>query len=431
MSSRSKYFYNTSWLLAENILRLAASLFVGIWVARYLGPEKYGLLSYVIAFTSIFGVVTKLGLDEIVIKEIVERPEASQTILGTSFYLKLFSSVFVILFIVLFERMFSNDPKTEIYIYIVSMSYLFQSSEVIDFYYQSQVQAKKVSKCRVFQLIISSCIKILLIFRSAELFWFILCYLFDSIVLAFFLIFTYCKEHKGFFRNADLSVALRQLKASWPLVLSSIVSIIYMRIDQIMIKEMLGESEVGIYSAAVRISEMWYFVPMIVASSLYPAIINAKKQSEILYYSRLQRIISLLAWISIIVSITMFFLSDTLIYLLFGNAYIKAGNVLVIHIWTGLFVCFGVVSSKWFLIENLQVLAFKRTFLGMLANIGLNFLLIPSFGIMGAAFATFVSQMIAAYLSDVLNQKTRPIFWMKTRAFLPQSLMEVFIRSKK
>ena len=186
-----------------------------------------------------------------------------------------------------------------------------------------------------------------------------------------------------------------------------------MRIDQVMLQEMIGSEAVGQYSAAVKISEAWYFIPMVISSSLFPAIVNAKKQSEELYYARLQRLYDLMVWISLAIALPMTFLSDWVVNLLYGSAYSQAGGVLMIHIWAGVFVSLGVASSKWFITENLQSLSFWRTFYGMVINLILNFILIPIFGTIGAAISTLVCYCSVGLIFDCFSIKTIKVFYMK------------------
>lgn len=202
-------------------------------------------------------------------------------------------------------------------------------------------------------------------------------------------------------------------------MLSGIVVSIYMRIDQVMIKEMMDSEAVGQYAAAVRVSELWYFIPVVISSSLFPAIINAKAQSEELYYARLQKLYDLMVWMALAIAIPMTFLSNWIVNLLYGNIYDQAGNVLMIHIWTGIFVFLGVASGKWFTAENLQMLSFWRTFSGMVINVVLNLVMIPKYGITGAAVATLSANFMAAFFFDFFNKKTKKVFYMKLKAFVP------------
>jgi len=199
-----------------------------------------------------------------------------------------------------------------------------------------------------------------------------------------------------------------------------------MKIDQIMLGQMVGDEAVGIYSAAVRVSEVWYFIPTTIVASVFPAILEAKKRSEAQYYQRLQRLYDLMVWLSVSVALPMTLLSTPIVTLLFGEAFAASGPVLAIHIWAALFVFLGVASGKWFLAENRQLLSFQRTALGMIVNVILNFLLIPGFGVMGAAIATVISQATAAWFFDSVQLVTRRMFFMKLKAMNPLRINYIF-----
>lgn len=414
-----RYLKNTSWMMGEQFLRIIASLFVGIWVARHLGPEQFGLFSYVLAFTAIFGGIARLGLDGILVRELVNHPEKYDTYLGTAFWLKVLGAFIVIGLIAAVVPFTSNDNTTNLFIFIITAGLIFQSFEVIEFYFQSQVLAKIVSICKVVQLALSSIIKIYLVLTEAELFWFVLVTAFDALSLAIGYFVAYeLRKNLAFYKRFDLSIAKQLLKDAWPLIFSAIVVMIYMRIDQIMIKEMLGAYEVGIYSAAVRLSEAFYFIPMLITASLFPAILSAKNQSRELYKQRLQRLYTFMVWMAIAIALPMTFLSDWLILLLFGQDYQEAGQVLMIHIWASIFVFLGVASGKWFIIENLQRFTLINTSLGAILNVGLNLIFIPKFGVIGAAYATLISYGIAAYLMNSIWKVSRSNFFMLSKSLL-------------
>ena len=401
-------------MFAEQILRLIAGLLVGIWVARYLGPGQFGVFSYTIAFASLFSSISKLGLDSIVIRDLVREPEQRDLYLGTAFWLKLCGAFVMLGSVALVTQLTSINRTEGLYILIIASGAIFQSFEVIDFYFQSQVLSKFVSICKMTQLLLSSLLKLYFIFTGANLIWFVLVSLFDQITIAVSFYVAYrCQKLGNFYRHFDLSTAIHLLQNSWPLIFSGLVVMIYMRIDLVMIKEMLGEREVGIYSAAVRLSEVWYFIPVIITSSLFPSIINAKKINEKLYYTRLQRLFTLMVWSAIAIALPMTFLSDWLVTLLFGKAYSEAGQVLMINIWAGVFVFLGVASGSWLTSENLQRISFYRTLSGAAINIVLNFVLIPIYGVIGSAIASVIAQIMAAFAFDILSKKTRKIFLMK------------------
>ena len=416
-----KYFKNTSWLFGEKILRMVVGLFVGIWVARYLGPEQFGLFSYAQSFVGLFTAIATLGLDGIIVRELVKDESRRDELIGTSFWLKVMGAMIVLAILAIAVNFTSNDSYTNMLVFIIASATIFQSFNVVDFYFQSKVLSKYVVYTNIISLFISSIVKISLILNEAPFESFAWVILFDSFVLACGFIYFYIKTNSiSIIRNLTFSkvTAISLLKDSWPLILSGIVISIYMKIDQVMIKTMLDSEAVGQYSAAVKLSEAWYFVPMVIASSLFPAIVNAKKQSEELYYNRLQNLYDLMVWGAILIAIPTLFLSDYIILTLYGEAYIQASGVLALHIWAGVFVFLGVASSKWFIAENLQKYSFYRTLAGALINIVLNYILIPLYGIYGAAFATLISQAVASYLFNLTNKKLRYTFLLQTNAIL-------------
>jgi O-antigen/teichoic acid export membrane protein len=411
-----KHFKNTGWLLAEKILRIIVGLFIGVWIIRYLGPEQFGYFSYALSFVGLFTVIATLGLDGIVIRELVKDESRRDELIGTAFLLKLMSAFGVLAILAIAVNFTSNDTSINTLIFIVASATIFQSFNVVDMYFQSKVLSKYLVYVNVISLFLSSMVKIALILNEASLIAFAWVILFDSFVLAIGFIYFYIKNISTFnvkHLKFSKSTAFELLRDGWPLILSSIVVSIYMKIDQVMIKEMINAEAAGQYAAAVKLSEAWYFIPMVIASSLFPAIINAKKQSEEFYYARLQKLYDLMVWLAIAIALPMTFLSDWLVELLYGGQYNQAGNVLAIHIWAGVFVFLGVASGKWFIAENLHRLSFWRTFNGMFVNIILNILLIPKYGVQGAAVATLISYFLAGLLFDVFNNKTKKVFYMK------------------
>ncbi len=416
-----KYFKNTSWLFFEKMFRMLISLFVGIWVARYLGPEQFGLFSYAQSFVGLFATISTLGLDGIVVREFLNNKKNEYELIGTTFFLKLLGAMLVLFILSVAINFTSNDINTNILVFIIASSMIFQSFNVVDFYFQSKVLSKYVVYANVISLFISSLIKIVLIVNNAPLIFFAWIILFDSVILAFGYIAFYVKINSmAFIKKIKFSKALAVslLKDSWPLILSGIAISFYMKIDQIMIKEMLDSNSVGQYAAAIRLSEAWYFIPMVICSSLFPAIINAKNTNKELYYNRLQKLYDFMVLLSLLIIVPTLFLSNYIIELLYGHAYLQSGKVLALHIVGSVFVFLGVASGKWFIAENLQKYSFYRTFTGSIVNIILNYILIPLYGIYGAAIATIISQFIASYLFNATSKRLRYTFVLQTNAIL-------------
>ena len=422
-----RYGANTAWLMGEKVLRMFMGLFVGIWVARYLGPEQFGLLSYAQSFVFLFTAIATLGLDSIVVRELVKDNSQRNVLLGTAFALKLIGSLCILPLLWFGVQFTSNDSYTNLLIFIIASGTIFQSFNVIDFYYQSSVLSKYVAFANTITLAISSIVKVVLILNEASLLAFAIVGVFDTVILSIGLIYFYLQKTHHSLREwqFDRVVAKRLLVDSWPLILSSVMISLYMKIDQVMIKEMLDNNAVGQYAAAVRISEAWYFLPVAICSSIFPAIINAKKVSEALYYQRLQRLYFVMVCLGLAVALPMTFMSDWIISFLYGEAYNEASQVMVIHVWTGIFIGLSVSSGKWFISENLTKLAMVRNALGAVINIVLNFIFIKSLGITGAAVATIISHTFSDYLFDYISHRTRKTFIAKTISiFLPWKIFK-------
>lgn len=414
-----KYFKNTSWLFFERIIKILVAFFVGIYIARYLGASDYGLLSYSESFVGLFLAVAALGLDNIVVRELVKDDKKRDELLGTAFILKIIGAILVLGIIAAAVRLTDNDNFTNLLIFIIATGIIFQSFNVINFYFQSIVLSKYVVYSQTISTILGAIINLFLIYFNMDLIYFVLVILIQNIVLAIGLIVIYKSQKLIIFDwKLKVNLAIILLKDSWPLIFSGIAIAIYMKIDQVMIKVMLGTKAVGNYAVAVKLSEVWYFIPMVICTSIFPAIVNSKKISERLYYNRLQNLYNLMTWLAIGIAIPITFLSDDIIRILFGHQYQGAAAVLKIHIWAGVFVFLGVASTKYLITENYTELSLLKTIAGAIVNVILNIILIARYNINGAAIATVISQFIACFLIMVFPKTYKNSILMVKSLFL-------------
>ena len=388
-----KYVKNTSWLLAGKLL----SLVVGFIIARYLGPYAFGDLSFADAFAALFAAVGTLGLDSFIIREIIQHPDKRDEILGTSLVMRLAANAVLIPLAILtylaFRQLSTNETEVSLALLIAfcSSAALFKSFNIIDSYFQSQVASKYVVHVQNVCLVLSTGVKIALIYNHAPVLYFAGALVFDSAILALGLLFIYKRKqlhlHTWTFNWVRAKSLIQQ---SWPLILTAVMISVYMKIDQVMLKS-AGSKIVGIYSAAARISESWYFIPVAIVTSVFPAIIHARKTDIERYHKRLQNLYDLLVAISLPVAIMVSIFADQIIHLLYGNPYQGAGILLSIHIWSGIFVFLGSASSQFLLAEGFTLISFSRTAFGALVNVVLNLWLIPIYGALGASIATLIA----------------------------------------
>ena len=408
---------NTSWLLGERILRMCVNLAIGIYIARYLGPGNYGALSYAFSFVGLFAVFVLLGLPRILVRELVRTPEHAGTLLGTAAGLMAIGGLTALGLLAAIVPLLDVTAIERWMIVIIGGSLVFQSTNVIESYFQSIVQTRPLAIAQATQLVISSLVKLALVLAGADLVWFAIAAALDSCITAACLAGTYrLTRARGLAWCFSRTTAANFMKDAWPLMLSTIAVSAYMKIDQVMIRSMLDADAVGQYAAAVRISEGWYFIPVAITASVFPSILNARQAGNTVYMAKIQSLFNLMVWLAVAVAVPLTFLSDSIIALLYGTAYMQAAPILAIHIWAAVFVFTNDALQQWYIAERLEKLAAVRTAAGLCVNIALNYLLIPAYGAIGAAWATLASRAVVGFFINFIFSNTRPMFWMIFRS---------------
>ena len=418
---------NISWLLIDKLIRMVGGLFVGIWVARYLGPDLFGKLNYAIAFIGLFGSFSAFGLQAIVVRELVKNQYSKKELLSSAFLIQVIGAITAYIFCNLLVLLLRDDDQVvRVLVVFLSLILLFRSTDFIKYYFEANVESKYIVWVENSVFVVGSTIRIFLILTKADIYSFAILMVFEALSLGVLLLYLYGKKvgsHIWPYFYASSFFML--LKNSWPLMLSTVTVMIYMRLDQIMLGELADDSAVGVYSAAIRISEIWYVIPTIVSASLFPSLVAQHQSNRAFFDKSLQIQYELMVYLAILIAIPVTFLSDQIIEVLYGGAYSDAAQVLVVHIWSGVFVFLGVASQQWFIAEHMERQALYRTTAGMIINVGLNLLLIPKYQAVGAAWATLIAQAVAALFFDLFSRATWPMFRMKMKALLFGRLFHV------
>lgn len=409
---------NAGWLLADRVLRLGIGLLVGAWVARYLGPGQLGLYNYALAFVGLFGILATLGLDSIVVRELVRDPTRPERILGTTFALKFVGGWLTLAVSVAAIAVWRPlDEPVRMIVAIVGLGVVFQSLDAIDFWFQARVQSKYTVLARDVAFLVLAAVKLLLIQGRAPLEAFVWAGTVEIALGAAGLAVVYRLTGQSLLRwRVSGQQARDLLRSSWPLALSGLAVWVYMRIDQLMLGSMIGDEAVGVYSVAVRLSEMWYFIPTIIVNSVFPAVVEAKQVDERLYRERTQRLFNLMTLIAYAVAIPVSLLSGWIVNLLYGPQFADAAPMLTILVWAGLFVALGVAREAWVVTEGIVHFSFATTLIGALVNIILNLIWIPLYGGLAASVATLAAQFVAVSLATLIYPRTRPIFRMQLQS---------------
>ena len=415
-----KIIGNAGWLLADRIFRMGIGLVIGIWVTRYLGPAQYGILSYATSFVSLFSSIALLGLDGIVVRTLVREPSRQDEILGSTFALKLIGGALAFSLTLAAIALFKPaDQLTRFLVGITAVGTLFNVFGTCDFWFQSQIQSSFSAYARSAAYVTVCVVKVLLILCHAPLVAFAWAGLADIILSYFGLAIAYrISGHKMIRWRATRAMAFNLLRDSWPILLTEIVLMIYLRGDRIMIGEMAGTKELGIYSVAALLAEAFYFIPLAVSSSVFPSIVNAKEVSEDFFHARLQRYYNLMAFLGYLVALPLTFAAHWLIPFLFGPEYSRAGLMLVGLAWAGVFYNLMAARSYYLMAMNWTRIHFITDFMGCALNVALNFVLIPRLGGMGAVIASIVSYWFVAQGSCFMF---KPLF--KTGIMLTKAML--------
>ncbi|MDB5018174.1 MAG: Polysaccharide biosynthesis protein [Mucilaginibacter sp.] len=392
-----KYFKNTGMLFVGRIGSLLIKMIVGISVTNYLHRSNNGILNGGTVYIYFFSAIATLGLDQFIVKELHQFPENRDQILGTSFWMKIFSGFCCLPLIWLAYEIYPAKGTPYHYVLIFSTIGIIQAFNVIDSYFQSQVQSKYIMQVQIIGNVASAIIKLLLIYLRMPLVWFVYAYTIDFLLLAIGYYFTYQRKQRSILNwTFNFKLSKKLLHYSWPLMISGVMVALYMKIDQIMLQNMYGLKEAGAYATVAQLSEAWNFIPAVIVTSLFPAILNAKRDDIARYKKRIQHLYDLMVYMSVPTALVITFAAP-LIYKLYKPEYAYAAPTLAVHIWSGVFVFLGAASSQYLIAENFNKLTFIRTGFGAIVNIVLNLILIPHMGMMGAAIATLVAYASATF----------------------------------
>lgn len=408
---------NAGWLIADKVVRLGIGLIVGVWVARYLGPSQFGTLNYVQALVLLISALATMGLPDINVRDFVHHGERAHEIAATSIVLRIVGALLSLLIAVggvLVAR--PGDSEVLVLTVIVSAALLPQALDVVDQFYQSRNVVRPIVLRRNAAFVMTAGLKLVAIFTGAPLLAFAAIYTAEFVIVAIFLLIYSRQDDLVDLRKATLIEAQRLMSASWPLLVRQFAIGIYMRLDQVLLGKLLDDRAVGIYAAAARISEIWYFIPLAMMTAFVPRLAAQHAKSTASYEDELLKVMRAIIVISAIAATLMALLSGPIIHLLYGPAYAAAAPVLAVHAWSSLFVGVGVASSSWFVNNNLARYGLYQAVAGAVISVVLNLLFVPWLGIVGAAWAAVASYFVSAVLVNLLARPTWAIFRLQLRA---------------
>lgn len=407
--NKKKVATNVAWALAGKIVNMGGALLVGILVARYLGPEKYGLMNYVISYVSIFTVISTFGLENIEIRELSRNPERKEYILGTCLGVRLAFSCLALLLVGLSLVIHRADSFTTIMILLYTSTLFTGCLNVIRNYFTSIVKNEYIVKSEIARTCIGAFLKIILLWIKAPLEYFIIATAFDTVLVASGYVLSYHKiigkiSHWKF----DRKLVPYLLRESFPLMLSGAAVIIYQRIDTVMIGNMIDEESVGYFATAGKFLELVLFLPTILTQTVTPLLIQTREQgTPTEYETKKRQFMGIVVWTSILLSTFVSVIGYPLVYFTFGTEYLPAVPVLQIMAWKTVGMALSSSGGQIIIMEGIQKWAFIRNIIGCCVCIGLNLIIIPEYGIVGSAWVTIATTMLSGTLINILI----PPYW--------------------
>ena len=416
--TKIKVFRNLYWAVLGKVVTLLGGLFVGILVARYLGPEQYGLMSYVISYVSLFQIFASFGMEGIEVREMSKDGVDVNLILGTVFRIKLILAIITVILVIGTALIFETSSFTIFLIVIYSFSIILNRFSVIRSYFTAIVWNEYIVKTEISRTILGAIIKIILLLCKAPLWTFVVASVFDIVLLSVGYILAYqTKIASMSLWKYDRNIAKYFLKQSLPLMLSGAAVVIYQRIDQVMIGNMIDKEAVGQFSVAARFVEVLIFVPTIIAQTITPVLVKLWNQSDKnLYKQRVQLFMNVTIWGCLLLALFVFIFSDKLIIYTFGREYIPAIALLQVMVFKTFGIALAATSGQIIVIEELQKYAVIRNILGCFTCIGLNLLMIPILGVIGAAYVSIIATIVSGCLSHLFIPQYRSLFYMQIKA---------------
>lgn len=415
---KNRFLQNTGWMVFAQVYQMVISLFIGVISARYLGPSNYGTINYAASYISFFTILCALGLEGIVVREMINNREQEGLILGSGIIMRLVAGILSMVAVCLIVFFLNpNDHVLLVVTFLQSIILPFNAFNLIDMWYQSKLNSKVSTIIRCISYTVMSIYKVFLLITGKSVEWFAFSTSIDSLLIAIMFVTIY---HKQGIKKLAFSpnISKHLMTQSYHLIISSMMAVLYSQMDRVMIGKMMTQTDVGFYTAAATICNMWVFIPQAFANSARPVIMELKERNEELYIKRLKQLSCFIFCVGIIFSITFTVLSKFIVMILYGSAYMMARGPLVILIWSTVFSSLSYPRSIWMICENKQNYTKHILIWGVIINLILNYFGIKYFGIIGAAVATLFTEIMTCLIA--------PTFYKETRIYV-KYLLESFL----
>lgn len=392
-------------------------LFALGYVGRYLEIAGFGALNFALTLTMLFSSIATLGIDGVVIRELVSQPERRDEILGTAFVLRIIGAFAAIAVVTLSALAFRSSGAPLHLLVILSLAFLPQSFDVIDLWFQKNIQAKFTVVAKTTAAITGALVRIGLAHNHAPLWTFGAAAIIEACVFGAGLVTIFHRNglRVRAWRFAPKLAALI-LGNSWPLIISGLTVAIYQRIETFLVWDWLGASAAGVYFASQNIFNLWGTIPALLLPTLYPLLIEQRKQDTVEYERRVQSVFDLLTAAGLVIAIAGVVIAPFVVSLIFGAKYNAAIPILMIQSCATPFTFSGSVRGLFLVMENLNMYSAASAAVGIAANVTAAIFLMPHFGARGAALGALIGYAVSAVVTSWLFAKLHPCARYQTRS---------------
>lgn len=405
---KNKTVNNAGWIIFGKVAQGVINLLVGLLTARYLGPSNYGIINYAGAYIAFFTSLCTLGINSVLVKELIDNPDKEGEILGSSILMRMASSILSAITIIGIVSVVDRDePTTILVVALCSIGVIFHVFEVFNYWFQAQFKSKITSMASLVAYAITAAYKVYLIVTDKSIEYFAVSTSIDYIVVAIILYICY-KKYNGQKLSCSLATGKRILSKSCHFILPGLMVAVYGQTDKLMLKQLISDTEIGYYSTATTVCNMCVFVMGAIITSVYPSIMQANKEGNEKEFERLNKILyAIVFYLSVFVSVLFAVLAELVIYILYGEAYLPAVNPLRIVTWYTAFSYLGVARNAWVVGKDRQKYLIWIYASAALSNVLLNLWLIPIWGASGAALASLAAQIITVMITPFFIKPLR------------------------
>jgi len=418
---KNKIVKNAGWLIGGKIMQMGINFVVGILTARYLGPSNYGLISYAGAYIAFFTSLCTLGINSVLVKELIDNPGKEGEILGTSIGLRILSSMLSAVTMVAISSVVDHgEPITIAVVALSSLGAVFHVFEAFNFWFQARLQSKVTALSALVAYVITAAYKVVLIVTGKSVVFFAFATSVDYICIAVFLYMAY-KKHGGGRLCFSAAYGKSLLAKSWHFILPGLMVAIYGQTDKLMLKHLFDNAEIGYYATATALCTIWCFVLSAIIDSMYPSIMQAHKDKSPSFETKNKLLYAIVFYVSCAVSVVFVVLGGWIIKLLYGEAYLPAIAPLRIITWYTAFSYLGVARQAWVVCKNAQKYLIYIYMASAVVNVLLNLFLIPLWGASGAALASLMAQ-----ISTIMVPLFIPNMRENTKLILSAILLRIY-----